>query len=84
MLAHRVATGDEVHEHAEVGEDDHEDRPRAAFAQPDRSWLRKMSAKTVMSSQIQMKNRKNHIIDQEHLPGPEIVRQYQCVPFCVF
>ena len=41
-----------------------------AFAQPDRSWLRKMSAKTVIRIQIQMKNRKNHNNDQKTWPDP--------------
>src|SRR6476620_8693161 len=39
-----------------------------ALVQPDRSRLRKMSANTVISSQIQMKKRKNHNIDQNTWP----------------
>ena len=35
-----------------------------ALASPPMSWLRKMSMKTTMSSQIQMKKRKNSIIVQ--------------------
>ena len=31
----------------------------SALAKPPRSWLRKMSANTTISSQIQMKNKKN-------------------------
>ena len=37
----------------------------SALAQPPRSGLRKMSPNTMISSQIQMKNRKNHSIDQK-------------------
>ena len=40
----------------------------SAFAQPPRSWLRKMSMKTVIRIQIQMKNKKNQIIDQSTWP----------------
>src|SRR6478735_1704889 len=40
------------------------------FAKPPMSWLRKMSAKTVISNQIQMKNRKNQSIDQNTWPVP--------------
>ena len=36
----------------------------SALPQPERSWLRKMSLKTMINSQIQMKNRKNHRNDQ--------------------
>ena len=43
------------------------------FAKPPMSWLRKMSAKTVISSQIQMKNRKNQSIDQKICPTPHSV-----------
>src|SRR5690349_13386729 len=42
-----------------------------ALAQPPMSSLRKMSAKTVISSQIQMKNRKNQSIDQSTWPDPK-------------
>jgi hypothetical protein len=41
-----------------------------ALPQPERSSLRKMSAKTLMSNQIQMKNRKNQSIDQNTCPVP--------------
>ena len=37
----------------------------SALAQPERSWLRKMSPKTMISSQIQMKNMKNQSNDQK-------------------
>src|SRR5512141_2332757 len=37
---------------------------------PDRSRLRKMSLKTAISSQIQMKNKKNQTIDQSTCPVP--------------
>src|SRR5215216_5724165 len=43
---------------------------QSAFPQPDRSWLRKMSLNTMISSQIQMKNRKNQSIDQNTWPAP--------------
>src|SRR6476660_3159485 len=43
----------------------------AAFAQPDRSWLRKRSLNTTISSQIQMKNRKNQSIDRKTCPVPK-------------
>ena len=69
MFLHLVAPGDEVHEHAEVGHEDDEDRPQR-LAPPDRSGLRKMSPNTVINSQIQMKNRKNHSIDQNTWPVP--------------
>ena len=36
-----------------------------ALASPPRSWLRKMSPKTTISSQIQMKNMKNQRNDQK-------------------
>ena len=38
---------------------------QAALAPPPRSELRKMSMKTLMSSQIQMKKQKNQIIERE-------------------
>ncbi len=41
-----------------------------ALATPPRSLLRKMSLNTMISSQIQMKNRKNHSIDQKTWPVP--------------
>ena len=41
-----------------------------ALAQPPRSWLRKMSANTMISNQIQMKNMKNQSIDQSSWPTP--------------
>src|SRR5262245_26168249 len=41
-----------------------------ALAHPDRSSLRKMSPKTTISSQIQMKKRKNHNMDQNTWPVP--------------
>ena len=41
-----------------------------ALPQPDRSWLRKMSLNTTISSQIQMKNMKNHRNDQNTWPDP--------------
>ena len=34
------------------------------------SWLRKMSANTMISNQIQMKKRKNQSIDQKTWPVP--------------
>ena len=37
----------------------------SAFPHPLRSWLRKMSANTWNRIMIQMKNRKNHSIDQK-------------------
>ena len=42
----------------------------SALPHPDRSELRKMSPKTTISSQIQMKNRKNQSIDQNIWPVP--------------
>ncbi len=42
----------------------------SALPHPERSWLRKMSLKTTISSQIQMKNRKNQSIDQKTCPVP--------------
>src|SRR6476661_7453179 len=42
-----------------------------AFDHPPRSWLRKMSLKTTISSQIQMKNRKNQSIDRKTCPVPK-------------
>src|SRR4051794_12588209 len=45
----------------------------AAFPQPERSELRKMSANTVMTSHIHRKNRKNHNIDQNTCPVPNAV-----------
>ena len=42
----------------------------SALAQPERSWLRKMSLKTMIRIQIQMKNRKNQSIDQNTWPVP--------------
>ena len=47
-----------------------------ALAQPPRSWLRKMSPNTMISSQIQMKNMKNHRNDQKHLAGTEVVSHH--------
>ena len=41
-----------------------------ALPQPDRSWLRKMSANTRINNQIQMNHRKNHTIDQKTCPVP--------------
>src|SRR5438045_525400 len=43
---------------------------QSAFPHPDRSELRKMSAKIVISSQIQMKNRKKYNIDRNTCPVP--------------
>ena len=43
---------------------------QSALAQPPRSWLRKMSPKTMISSQIQMKNMKNQRNDQKTSPVP--------------
>src|ERR1700733_1572384 len=40
-------------------------RNQRAFAQPDRSWLRKMSMKIQISSQIQITHRQNSRIDQK-------------------
>ena len=37
----------------------------SAFPHPDRSRLRKMPPKMTISSQIQMKNRKNHSMDRK-------------------
>src|SRR5436190_20468563 len=42
----------------------------SALPPPERSRLRKMSPNTEMRSQIQMKNRKNHSIDQNTCPVP--------------
>ncbi len=44
---------------------------QSALAQPLRSWLRKTSLKTMISSQIQMKNMKNHRNDQNTWPVPK-------------
>src|SRR5262245_55433865 len=41
------------------------------LATPPMSWLRKMSANTVMSSQIQMKNNVNQMNDQNTWPTPQ-------------
>ena len=41
-----------------------------ALAPPDRSALRKMSPNSEISSQIQMKNKKNQSIDQKTCPVP--------------
>jgi hypothetical protein len=41
-----------------------------ALTHPDRSWLRKMSLKTMISNQIQMKNMKNQSMDQKTSPVP--------------
>src|SRR5438046_6448080 len=41
-----------------------------ALPPPDRSRLRKMSPKTEMRSQIQMKNRKKYSIDRKTCPVP--------------
>ena len=43
---------------------------QAALAQPERSRERNRSANTVIRIQIQMKNRKNHSIDQKTWPVP--------------
>src|SRR5438128_6426508 len=43
---------------------------QSAFAKPPRSWLRKMSENTMISSQIQMKNKKNQSIDRNTCPVP--------------
>ena len=40
-----------------------------ALSQPLRSGLRKMSMKTVMRSQIQMKNKKKYTIDKNTPPS---------------
>src|SRR5262245_33597170 len=42
----------------------------SALPHPDRSGLRKMSPKITISNQIQMKNKKNHSIDQNTWPVP--------------
>src|SRR3954453_1873088 len=42
-----------------------------AFAHPDMSWLRMTSPNTAIKIQIQMKNRKNHSIDQKTSPVPK-------------
>ena len=44
---------------------------QAAFAHPDRSWLRNRSLNTTISSQIQMKNKKNQSIDRKTWPVPK-------------
>ena len=41
------------------------------FATPPMSWLRKMSPNTTMSSQIQMKNKKNQSMDKNTCPVPK-------------
>src|SRR4051794_34447761 len=43
----------------------------SAFDHPLMSWLRKMSLKTTISNQIQMKNRKNQSIDRKTCPVPK-------------
>ena len=43
----------------------------SAFAPPPRSWLRKMSENTMISSQIQMKNNMNQIIERKTSPTPQ-------------
>src|SRR6185369_7736869 len=42
----------------------------SAFAQPERSRLRKMSAKMTISSQIQMMKKKNSSMDRKTCPDP--------------
>ncbi len=44
---------------------------QAALAHPPMSRLRKMSANTVINSQIQMKKRKNQSIDRRTWPDPQ-------------
>src|SRR5258705_9171121 len=41
-----------------------------ALPQPERSRLRKMSAKTTINNQIQMKNKKNQSMDHSTCPVP--------------
>src|ERR1700722_9463773 len=45
-----------------------------ALPQPERSWLRKMSLKTMISSQIQINQRKNHSMDQKTCPVPNVAK----------
>src|SRR3546814_4920832 len=49
-----------------------------ALLQPDRSSLRKMSPKTLNSSQIHMTNKKNHSIDQKTWPVPNSAASMVC------
>ena len=53
------------------------------LAKPPMSWLRKMSANTVISSQIQMKNMKNQSIDQKTWPVPKSLAIPLALPFSV-
>ena len=71
VLAHLVAAGDQVDEHAEVRQDDHEDRPRSPWRSRRGRGCGRCRAKTMISSQIQMKNRKNQSIDQKTWPVPK-------------
>lgn len=52
----------------------------SALPQPDRSWLRKMSLKMAMSSQIQMTKRVNQSIDQNTCPVPNSARTIAAPP----
>src|SRR6478736_2857908 len=51
-----------------------------ALLQPPRSWLRKMSEKTRISNQIQMKNIVNQRIDQNTWPDPNSARTMNYLP----
>src|SRR4029453_717872 len=50
------------------------------LAHPERSWRRKMSPKTTISSQIQMKNRKNQRNDQNTCPVPNSANSMSLPP----
>jgi hypothetical protein len=63
-LVHRAAAGDEVGQHADERDEQH-DRNHRALAQPDRSGLRKMSMNTVIRIQIQITHRKKMNIVQK-------------------
>jgi hypothetical protein len=57
VFLHLATPGDQVDQDAEQGYDNDEERPEG-FTQPPISWLRKMSEKTMIRSQIQTKNTK--------------------------
>ena len=53
----------------------------SALPQPERSPLRKMSLKIMISIQIQMKNRKNQSIDQKTCPVPNSANNMTVISF---
>jgi hypothetical protein len=61
---HRAAAGDQVDQHADQRDEQHEQEPQG-LGPPDRSGLRKMSMNTVIKIQNQITHKKTSKIVQK-------------------